>query len=438
MGATKVAEGAHCYIYLENGKTVSQANIDRIKKEFDDNIYPAMLLDFGDEPNPGADGLPKIFIVLLDIRDGNNPAGFISGYFRPTNEYSNVDSYPLGSPSDQKEVLFMDIYPGNPSSPSFDKTLAHEFQHLVHWEQKTNRLGLNDDTWLNEAMSEIAPFYAGYGPDYSRVATFESGNNRSDSLTVWSQGLADYGVAYMWSQYMADRFPPGVFKNILASPSTGIASVNGYLDSAYPGATFSTVFRDWSIAVFSGNEITWMNHPEWSYKSINTREGIYGGIGIPGIFTPNNLNVSPLPALAPWSVNFYWYTPQSSNPTITLNPGPLPRPQASLVDSGNNGWHIGFDMVPGQPYPYDNAAFVVLQNASGSTTSGSTSSNLSIQGSTTPILTPSEKLKAIRESATSHKSGEKPGEPVGICIHDYLLEQEKVMREKLKEKRNVR
>jgi len=438
MNASKVAEGTHCYIYLEKGKTVSQMDLDRIKNNFDSTIYPSILGNFGSEPNPGADGLPKIFIVLLDIRDGYVPGGgYIAGYFSPRNEYSNADTYPLGFQSNQKEVFFMDVYPGNPSSPSFEKSLAHEYQHMVHWEQKTNRLGLNDDLWLNEAMSEIAPFYAGFGPDYSRVATFEKGNNRSDSLTVWNQSLADYGVVYMWSQYMADRFPSGVFKNILTSPSTGIASVDSYLNSAYPGVTFSTVFRDWSIAVFSGKDTTWTNHPEWSYKTINTREGIYDGITIPGIFTPNNLNVSPLPSLPPWSVDFYWYTPKSAYPIFTLNLGPPPNPQASFINLINNALFMSFDMIPGQPYSYDNAAIVVLQNVSGSTTSGSTSSNLSIQGSMTTILSPLEKLKAISESATSKKMRENSGEPTGICMHDYLLEQEKVMREMIRKKKNV-
>ena len=33
----------------------------------------------------------------------------------------------------------MDVDPGNPSGSTFRKVLAHEFQHMIHWEQKTNR-----------------------------------------------------------------------------------------------------------------------------------------------------------------------------------------------------------------------------------------------------------------------------------------------------------
>ena len=35
----------------------------------------------------------------------------------------------------------------------------------------------------------------------------------------------------MWAQYMADRFPDNVFRNILANDNTGIESVEEYLKS---------------------------------------------------------------------------------------------------------------------------------------------------------------------------------------------------------------
>jgi hypothetical protein len=435
----QVGEGTHCYIFLENGNTVSQSTVDQVISEFDGAIYPNIVANFGSEPNPGADGLSKVYIVLLDIRDGYDPdvpgGGYIAGYYFSINEFSNVDTYPWHS--NQKEAFFMDIKPGNAAGSSFYKSLAHEFQHMVHWEQKTNRLGLNDDTWLDEAMSEIAPYYAGYGPSYSRVATFESGNNKSDSLTVWGSDLKDYAVAYMWAQYIRDRFPPDVFKNILTSPSTGIESVNGFLNAAYPGATFSSVFRDWSIAVFSGKDISWANHPEWSYGTISTRQGTFDGYLLPGITNTNNLNVAQLPALPPWSVDFYWYTPQSADPAFTWNPGASPIPQASFYD-WRNGGGLSFDMVPGQPYPYDNAAVLILQNASGGTTSSSGITNPAIHDASPALLSPSAKLKAVSESGTSKKLTGTAGEPTWICVHDYLGEQGKFLHQKRKERRNAR
>ena len=189
-------------------------------------------------------------------------------------------------------------------------------------------------------------------------------------------------------------------------------------------------------AVFSGNEISWTGHPEWSYKTINTWQGIYDGILLAGQFTPSNRNISLLPSLAPWSIDNYWYTPQSENPTFTLNVGPPPIPQASFINLVNDVFDENFDMIPGQAYAYDNAAYLILQNASEVTTSSSSTTNLLIQSTPTTILTPMEKLHMVSESIAAKRLRETTGEPIGICIHDYLLEQEKVLRDKIQRKQH--
>jgi len=94
-------------------------------------------------------------------------------------------------------------------------------------------------------------------------------------------------------------------------------------------------------------------------------------------------------------------------------------------------------MVPGQSYPYDNVAIVILQNAIGTTTLHPTSTNQTAQSTESTILTPSEKLKAVSENAITKKLAEITGEPIPICIQDHLLEQEKVVRELIRKKHNA-
>jgi hypothetical protein len=45
---------------------------------------------------------------------------------------------------------------------------------MIHWEQKTHLRGLFDDTWLDEAMSEVARTYCGLGPEYRDVFIYET------------------------------------------------------------------------------------------------------------------------------------------------------------------------------------------------------------------------------------------------------------------------
>ena len=65
--------------------------IEKVKNEFDENIYPNLKDAFGDEPNMGIDGDPKVYILLLNVRDGfsGSSPSYIAGYFDPSNEYPN-------------------------------------------------------------------------------------------------------------------------------------------------------------------------------------------------------------------------------------------------------------------------------------------------------------------------------------------------------------
>lgn len=426
--ADKVAEGDHCYVYLEQGLSglVSDSAIDDLVNQFDNAIYHGVRNAFGSEPNPGVDDDPKIYILLMDIKDGYTGGSYIAGYFDSDNEHPKDSGY--WSESNEKEIFFMDISPGVASSITFRRVLAHEFQHMIHWEQKTNRLGIYDNTWLDEAMSEIAPYFAGYGPNYSRVLTFESGDNRSDSLTDWpyAAGLKDYAVVYMWAQYIADRFPADAFRNILASDLRGVASVEEYLISQDPSLSFSSVFRDWSIAVFSGSNETLTDNAAWSYRTIDTWAGahydIYGNrYDLPGMFTSANRNRLSLPSLSAYSIDMYWYDDTSSSFTWTVSSSSPPN--ASAYDWKAGGL-LTYDFLSGTTYPYDNAAILILQNASGVNTSTS-AANVSPAVEATAMA----KLRAVAETDVVKALEKATGEPVPVCIHDILSRR---YREKIK------
>ncbi len=428
IAAEKVGEGTHCYIYLERGQSVDSSVVESLASAFDDAIYPGVTAAFGSEPNPGVDGDSKIYILLMDIVDGLSGGSYIAGYFDPYNEYSVSDS-------NRKEIFFMDVDPGIPSSSTFKEVLAHEFQHMIHWEQKTNLRGLTDNTWLDEAMSEVAPYFAGYGGSYDRVYTFEIGNNRSDSLTTWSGELADYAVVYMWAQYMVDRFPDNVFLNILANDKRGWESVEKYLKTQNSGFSFPSVFRDWSIAVFSGSDVSATDNADLAYKTIDTRKGVHGGYSLPGMFTASNKDNTALPSLTAWSIDMYWYSSLLENPAFTWTGGGTPT-QASFYD--NSAGTLTFDMVSGTSYDFQDTAILILQNAGGGNTSSASATNSSLVEPSLAILSPAAKLSAVAESASGKSLATATGKPTPVCVHDFLADREKKLRRRLQESEYAR
>lgn len=428
LQAYKAGEGAHCYVYVEAGRTVAQPTIDRFIDEFEANIYPAVTGAFGGEPSPGIDGDPKIYLLLLDIRDGYAGPGdsYVGGYFYPVNEATQSQAAQDNLVSNEKEMLYVDIDPGVAGDPGFLRVVAHELQHMIHFEQKWGAYQADDDDWLNEAMSEAAPLYCNYGADYERVYTFES--EWWNSLTTWANRTPDYAVAYMWAHYMKDRVDPAsgntVFWRTLHRPETGIASVNAALAEIGYAKDFTGVFRDWSVANYSGNALSWTGHPEWSYATLDTWPGVYsigGGyaVTLPGLFGYAGFtNSTTLFGQEPWSVDYYLYTPLSGNSgSVTWTASPYSSQWASLGDNAI----LTYGLTSGTAYPYTGAGHLVVANPSTSGYGG-----FIYVGHLARDSRPATVRAMLAENARSaavQRLVAMTGRPVSLCVHPLLREK---------------
>lgn len=437
--ATKMAEGSHCYIYLEQGAAVTTAEINAVIAQFDTTVYPKDTAAFGSEPTPGADGDPKVYILLLNVRDGFNAVtstSYVAGYFDPLNEYPSSVTH-----SNQKELLYMNVNSAvvTPANAEFNTTMAHEFQHMIHWEQKEHRLGVSDDTWLDEGMATVAGDICGYGPDYETVATYE--HAAGHSLTVWEGSAANYGVVYMWAQYFQDQFGAGnIFYSMLHNNDTGITEVNTALAAAGTGKTFTSAFRDWALALYFGNGTTVTapaGHPEWTYTSINTWPGIYNTIRLPGLFT--STNPTSLTALQAWGLGFASFTPVSGTAgTVTWTPATA-NEKAWLVDAG--GGQV-IDLTAGVPAPYTTKGYLIAQNLAGSAAgSGASVTRTALVPVATPALaaaaaepavntvrTAREVLAAVNGNPQLQAQVQETGRPLHVCIDASLHQQEQELR----------
>jgi hypothetical protein len=462
--ATRVGEGNHCIVYLEQGRSVDQNTIDSIISQFDNYIYPNETSTFGSEPDPGIDNNPKIFILLLDIKDGQIPGGYIAGYFDPLNEYDiSISPY-----SNQKEIFYMDIKQGVPGDPQFLRILAHEFQHMINWQQKTNLLNVHEETWLDESMSEIAPVVCGYGPDYEEVYGYEL--LPWDSLVGWNDTLNDYNTVYMWAQYMKDRVTNidgsghGVFWNIDHTGNVGINAVNSALSTVGYGKDFSGVFRDWSIANYLGVKTNISGHPEWSYSTIHTEAGypIGGGFTLPGlpVNDADHINAPTVGGLHMWGLDYFKFT-KTGQGTVTWTKTDS-TDEAAFIDTSNNS--VTFNMTSGTSYPYTNTGILIARNptnvekwspsvvngggtmvftsiAAGSLLAGDKTGisqyfgksyiNPELAEGSAAALTPKVILSRIASDPVAKAISDKTGRPIAICVNHFFKEREKILRKEL-------
>lgn len=240
--------GQHCYVYVQDGKSVDNAAISKIVSEFDTKIYPEDRSMFGSEWTPGIDDDKRITLFLLDIKDGYNPQagnnGFVAGYFNAGDCYTKSKE----PASNQREMLYLDINPAKPGSQASLSTIAHEFQHMIHWNHDPKEF-----TWVNESLSQLAPYLCGYGHP-SQVHSFIQAPD--NNLVAWADEtmIENYGQVYLWSYYISTHIGSSdakrreFIRNMVAQKSQGLSGLNGAIKKLNVNTTTKNIFRSFCVA----------------------------------------------------------------------------------------------------------------------------------------------------------------------------------------------
>jgi hypothetical protein len=221
------------YWYVEEGLLVDRADLERAATEFEDSIYPKVTRIFGKEWSPGVDNDPRLSIVHARLRG-------VGGYFGSADEHSQL----VYSFSNQREIIYINAWSARPGSQEYNEVLAHELQHLVHWNSDPS-----EDTWLNEGLAELAVSVAGYSPGSFRQYL----DSPTVSLVHWPLSYenvgANYAGAALFMHYLSEHYGPlKDLRRLVEEPSNGITGIDAYLEYAGYPATFEDVFRDWVVA----------------------------------------------------------------------------------------------------------------------------------------------------------------------------------------------
>lgn len=235
---------------LDNDR-VNQAAVDSFYTAFELRTPPASVdpsrgirrLEndyFGATPNKSGDGY--VYILIYDIKDTYNPAGgknvYIAGYFSPNDQLNNQYS-------NRKDLIYVDCYPQNPVSKSALATVAHEFQHLIHYGQDPGESSTG--LWVNEGASEYAEVMCGFplrSPSYFLQHPERSlleFNNQDENL--W-----DYRKVALWTYYLAEKFGPELIGEIIRDPGHSVDGVRSALIKRGISLSFEDLFTHFAIA----------------------------------------------------------------------------------------------------------------------------------------------------------------------------------------------
>ena len=299
LSATLKHVSERLYFYVENsfwtelnsaGQLRLLNNISDLAIEFETNIYPKEVTSFGSESNPGIDKDPRITILLEELAEGNG------GYFDTANGYTRKEI----SSSNERDMIVVSVR-SVLAGLNFSKVfLAHEFQHLISFNQKDISKNVSEEVWLNELRSEYAISLVGYDQLFERSNLkhrFDAFiDSPSDSLTEWPNKNPDYAIANVFGQYLAEQFGNSIVLDTIKSDLIGIPSINEYLERSGYWERFEDVFGRWMVALYLNNQSQDTRfgffNPSLKYVHVQPQQKIN--------LTSNLLEYSATQSIKPW------------------------------------------------------------------------------------------------------------------------------------------
>ena len=302
LSAELLAEGTHCKIWVEKGSGVTKEIAEKVKNEYDSNVYTKMINTFGanNEGFSFADELAdinsaeggKLIILLLNIKDNYQKdvdENAVGGYFLWS------DLFPAEDGSNGLAMIYIDTNPGVPGEAASNKTLAHEMQHLMN-EVTSQVLRYNDatesyaamDTWIDEGLSAAAEWVYSGTHSSDRVNWYNYKNtdskiksliNDGNNFFVWGNrkeesGYAeqdDYATTYLFFQWLRIQSSKGtgIYKDIIGSNNSGYSAV-----TAAFGDNWGNLLRDWLAANYINDTSASGTNSRYGYKNDATLKNI--------------------------------------------------------------------------------------------------------------------------------------------------------------------
>lgn len=285
--ATLRAAGTYCYVWVLDDYYAEKAEEDRVNSAIAekyaqafDTMYPMIRNVFGEESDKlyvenylmdmssySPTGT-KVNIVIYDIgADYNNAEEYqtgVVGYFY-SKDYG-LNSGTIYPKSNSGKYFYVDSGYINESFEKTVSTLAHEFQHMIGFNQKNLLHGKSSETWYSEMLSmlceDLMQEHLGIEDGNSpkgRTQTFNALYFYS-GISEYNKSYAfvSYATAYSFGSFLARNFGGAALVQKISTNSSVnedsiLNAVNSLNKTSY---TYDYLFEKYLLALAENSDFT--------------------------------------------------------------------------------------------------------------------------------------------------------------------------------------
>ncbi len=284
--AEVAARGEKCAILIDSRDVAgfSSEDVSKMLYNCENVILPRDHFFFG-EPTYGQlgdigdyDGDGLIHVLMTNLCNEEEVWGFFySGDFYEDND----DEYP----SNERNIIYVAIPADEQEMVSVMATIAHEYQHLIHFVRKSLGPGMAgeprsqsyEETWLDEGFAHLAEDLVGFGTDNVAMAKYYFEDIPQTSLIFDGDTINQRAMAMLLFRYLFERMGGAEYGDDSPGSITdngGAAFLKGMIDSEYfgrenvtkaYGSQWQEIMLDWlTTLALDGTGAT--DDPDFNYR----------------------------------------------------------------------------------------------------------------------------------------------------------------------------
>lgn len=273
--------GDHTLIYVDNraAGSLSDVEINEVGDRFDDRTYATDVGAFGEPSDIDANG--KVIIVLSPTVNALTTPDIMAQNARIIGFFFGIDLVvnPATNPHANNGEVFYAVVPNENNEFTgarvsraeivdlLGSVFAHEFEHMISFNQHVFKLnGSLESLWLDEGLAHMAETLNGFTLQNRLRSALFLDSPSEVTLVAGGDGLDERGAAWLFVQYLVDRFGEGILGRLVQTRLTSMNNVASATETP-----FATVFHEWATMLLLDGTMIGPNGPLFELDVLDVR-----------------------------------------------------------------------------------------------------------------------------------------------------------------------